>query len=177
MSIDNIELAREKHNEARYFLNQMRKVDAKNKREPHEFRYNLSAFLSASHSICNFFSDEGVGSFKDWAGDAPVGREMNEFFESHRHAVVHLRRRDNGDTSYFDRGHRIGIGDMADTESKSRYYSFSYLPNELIEEYRDEWVTETYHTQQESIPVIRLCDEYLSLLDHWISDVEDGWSA
>lgn len=70
---------RDKLNEAKFFLEEMRKVSS----EPDQFRYMLTAFLAASRSITQIMQKEfsSKSGFSDWYGQKQSEMENNSILK------------------------------------------------------------------------------------------------
>lgn len=83
--------AREKLNEARYFLGQMQDT----KMEP-EFQYNLSAFLSAARSVTIYLQKQCAGEpeFDEWYSEKQEEMRDSPLFEAMKEARNHALKED-----------------------------------------------------------------------------------
>lgn len=77
----------EKLDEAEYFLQQM----VRNKDEQNAFKYNLSAFLSASRSVLQFASKEAQGRAggQSWYDSSVASHPVTKFFKGKRDTSIH----------------------------------------------------------------------------------------
>jgi hypothetical protein len=77
----------EKLDEAEYFLHQM----DSNKEDHRAFKYNLSAFLSASRSVLQFACKESQNKAggQAWYDTSVASRPITEFFKSKRDMSIH----------------------------------------------------------------------------------------
>lgn len=74
-----------KYKEARYFLNQVEKLE----HSPEEMIYNLNAFLSSSKSITDYYGKELGKNSNKWFKDIESKFPLIEYFRSKRNFVLH----------------------------------------------------------------------------------------
>lgn len=76
-----------KFNEAKYFLNQVEKLE----HSPEEMIYNLNAFLTSSKSITDYYGIELGGNSNNWYRSVEKQFPLIEYFTLKRNFVIHKR--------------------------------------------------------------------------------------
>ena len=76
-----------KYKEARYFLNQVEKLE----HSPEEMIYNLNAFLTSSKSITDYYGKELGGNSNNWYRSVEKQFPLIEYFRLKRNFVIHER--------------------------------------------------------------------------------------
>jgi hypothetical protein len=169
------ELAWEKYAEAEFFLGKLSNANTDD-----EFRYYLSAFLSASWAVTEVLEEayDGDEEFSSWWDtkwdnlwyNNPLFRVLGEM----RHFVVHVEPVTEGAVprvSDVDRT-RDGVNIVVKDEVGVEYFLHD-LPQNRVERINDEELLRQYSRKSHDMPAAELCKEYLETISQVIEEWEE----